>query len=55
LVFENYAYFFAENWEKIDENCDHNIDPWTMEKMLTGVGKKGLPVFKLKPALRAIC
>jgi hypothetical protein len=29
LVFEKNANFFAENWEKIAENCDHNIDPWS--------------------------
>jgi hypothetical protein len=29
LVFKKHAIFFAENWEKIAENCDHNIDPWS--------------------------
>jgi hypothetical protein len=30
IVFEKNANFFAENWRKlakIEENCDHNIDP----------------------------
>jgi hypothetical protein len=27
LVFEKNAIFFAENWQKMAENCDHNIDP----------------------------
>jgi hypothetical protein len=27
LVFEKNAYFLAESWQKIAENCDHNIDP----------------------------
>jgi hypothetical protein len=27
LVFKKNANFFAEIWEKIAENCDHNIDP----------------------------
>jgi hypothetical protein len=27
LVFENNANFFAENWQKTGENCDHNIEP----------------------------
>jgi hypothetical protein len=27
LVFEKNANFFAENWQKIAENCDRNIDP----------------------------
>jgi hypothetical protein len=28
LVFEKNANFFAENCQKIAENCDHNIEPW---------------------------
>jgi hypothetical protein len=27
LVFEKNANIFAENWQKSQENCDHNIDP----------------------------
>jgi hypothetical protein len=27
LVFKKNANFFAENWKKIAENCDRNIDP----------------------------
>jgi hypothetical protein len=27
LVFEKNVNFFAENWKKIAENSDHNIDP----------------------------
>jgi hypothetical protein len=27
LVFKKNANFFAKNLEKIEENCDHNIDP----------------------------
>jgi hypothetical protein len=27
LVFKKNANFFSENWEKIAEYCDHNIDP----------------------------
>jgi hypothetical protein len=27
LVFEKNANFFGKNWQKIAENCDHNIDP----------------------------
>jgi hypothetical protein len=30
LVFEKNANFFAENWQTIAKNCDHNIDPWSM-------------------------
>jgi hypothetical protein len=26
LIFEKNANFFAENWQKITKNCDHNID-----------------------------
>jgi hypothetical protein len=29
LVFKKNDNFFAENWKKIAENCDHNIDPWS--------------------------
>jgi hypothetical protein len=28
LVFEKNAKIFAVNWQKIAENCDHNIAPW---------------------------
>jgi hypothetical protein len=28
LVFEKNANFFRQNFSKIAENCDHNIDPW---------------------------
>jgi hypothetical protein len=28
LVFEKTANFFAENWQKIAENSNQNIDPW---------------------------
>jgi hypothetical protein len=27
LVFEKNAIFFAENWQKLQNNCDQNIDP----------------------------
>jgi hypothetical protein len=23
--------FFAENWQKSQKNCDHNIDPWLFQ------------------------
>jgi hypothetical protein len=29
LVFKKNANFFAKNCQKIAENCDHNIDPWS--------------------------
>jgi hypothetical protein len=29
LVFEKNANIFAENWQKIAENCDHNIGLWS--------------------------
>jgi hypothetical protein len=28
LVFKEKGQFFAENWGKIAENCDHNIESW---------------------------
>jgi hypothetical protein len=28
LVFEKTANFFAENWQKIAESSNQNIDPW---------------------------
>jgi hypothetical protein len=31
LVFEKDGNFFAETWQKIAENCDHNIDPRNVE------------------------
>jgi hypothetical protein len=35
LVFEkNVNYFFAENRQKIEENCDHNIDPSCLKSIL---------------------
>jgi hypothetical protein len=27
MFLDKNAYFFAENWQKIAENCDHYIDP----------------------------
>jgi hypothetical protein len=27
LVFEKTPIFFAENWLKLQKNCDYNIDP----------------------------
>jgi hypothetical protein len=30
LVFEKNANFFLRKMPKIAENCDHNIDPWSL-------------------------
>jgi hypothetical protein len=34
MVFKKNANFFAENRQKITENCDHNIDPWNAVRIL---------------------
>jgi hypothetical protein len=36
LVFKINANFFDENWEKIAENCDHNIDHWLLKNRRQG-------------------
>jgi alpha/beta superfamily hydrolase len=33
LVFEKKRHFFRRKLTKIAENCDHNIDPWSVLPM----------------------
>jgi hypothetical protein len=35
-VFEKNANFFAKNWQKSQENCDHNIDPRSFQNFFVG-------------------
>jgi hypothetical protein len=39
-VFEKNYKFFAENWRKITETCDHNIDPSSAEEKLAKKGEE---------------